>query len=65
MLQVKTTGFETAADLLNPVFLFPNSYTTMKTQTPDGYQPIYINNQGGVNSALETKLPAYVLRSTA
>jgi len=65
VLQIKTTGFETAADLLNPVFLFPNSYTTMKTQTPDGYQPIYINNQGGVNSALETKLPAYVLRSTA
>ena len=65
VLQVKTTGFENAADLLNPVFLFPHSYTTMKTFTPDGYQPIYINNQGGVNSSLETKLPAYVLRSTA
>ena len=65
VLQVTTKGFQTAADLLNPKFLFPTSYLTMKTQTPDGYQPIYINNQGGVNSVLETKLPAYVLRSTA
>ena len=64
VLNVKTKNLETAADLLNPMKLFPNSYKTMKVPTKDGYQPIYISATG-VNSTLSQSLPAYTLRSTA
>lgn len=63
VLNVKTKNLKTAADLLNPKKLFPNSYTTLKTLTPNGYVNIYSGE--GVNTVLATKLPAYVLRSTA
>lgn len=65
VLEVKTTGITTAADLLNPMKLFPTSFKTLKTVTPNGYQPVYVNGQGGVNTSLETELPSYVTRSTA
>jgi len=64
ILNVKTKNLETAADLLNPMKMFPNSYKTMKVPTKDGYQPIYISATG-VNSTLSQALPAYTLRSTA
>lgn len=65
VLNIKTIGIETMADLLNPVKLFPNSYQSLTTVTANGIRAIYIDNRGTVNSALDTELPAYVLSSTA
>lgn len=63
VLKVKTKDLSTAADLLNPKKMFPNSYKTLKTLTPDGYIRIYSGD--ATNNRLKTLLPAYVLRSTA
>lgn len=63
VLDVRTKDITTAADLLDPIKLFPNSYTTLNTLTPNGFEPIY--KDGAVNTILKTQLPAYVLRSTA
>jgi hypothetical protein len=63
VLNVKTVGIETMADLLNPVKLFPNSYQSLTTVTANGVRAIYIDDQGTVNSVLDTELPAYVLSS--
>jgi hypothetical protein len=65
LLGVTTPNLNTMADLLNPFLLFPNSYQTLMTPTPNGYANIYIGTQGEVNTNLATQLPAYVLRSTA
>jgi hypothetical protein len=64
-LGVTTVGIETMADLLNPVKLFPNSYQSLTTVTANGIRAVYIDDQGTVNSALDTELPAYVLSSVA
>jgi hypothetical protein len=61
ILDVTTTGIETMADLLNPVKLFPRSFTTFQAPTSIGAQPIYVNNSGTVNSTLETTLPDYMI----
>lgn len=63
VLGVTTEGLESAADLLDPKMIFPNSYSTLQTMTPYGYEPIYVQN--AVNTELKNQLPAYVLRSTA
>lgn len=63
VLDVRTQGIRTAADLLDPIKIFPNSYSTLNTLTPNGFEPIYTN--GTPNTVLKTQLPAYVLRSTA
>jgi hypothetical protein len=65
VLKVTTTGITTLADLLDPVKLFPNSFQSLTTTTPNGLRPIYINSTGTVNSNLITELPAYVLRTVA
>jgi hypothetical protein len=64
-LGVTTVGINTMADLLNPVKLFPNSYQSLTTITASGVRAVYIDDQGTVNSALDTELPAYVLSSVA
>jgi hypothetical protein len=64
-LGVTTVGIENMADLLNPVKLFPNSYQSLTTVTATGLRAVYIDDQGTVNSALDTELPAYVLSSVA
>lgn len=63
ILQVKTENLSSAADLLDPSKMFPNSYTTLKVPTADGYQNVY--SSGAVNTSLKTRLPPYVVRSTA
>ena len=77
VLKVTTANIKTMADLLNPVKIFPNSYTTLLapvptvTGTPDptatrGLPPnreyIYINQSGSINTSLATKLPPYLVK---
>jgi hypothetical protein len=49
------------ADLLNPVKLFPNSFSSLTVNTPDGLRGIYLDSQGTVNSKLNDELPSYVV----
>ena len=63
---VTTPNITTMADLLNPVKIFPNSFTslTVRTYNQDAtsvLRAIYDNNQGVVNSKLLIYLPQYVL----
>jgi hypothetical protein len=49
ILEITTPGIESADQLLNPLVMFPLSYDTLLTQSPQG--PIYIfSPQGSVNS---------------
>jgi hypothetical protein len=64
VLGVITPGIQTMADLLNPVKLFPNSFTTLTTVISSGSANIYLDSAGTVNSNLSTELPSYVLNST-
>jgi hypothetical protein len=61
LLRVTTTGIVTMADLLNPVKIFPRSYSTLTAPTANGLRGIYINTAGAINSKLATELPASVL----
>jgi hypothetical protein len=63
VLQVKTENLSSAADLLDPAKIFPNSYSTLKVPTADGYVSVYSGS--GVNTVLKNSLPPYILRSTA
>ena len=63
LLNVKTQGIRTMADLLNPVKLFPNSFQSLTVPTANGIQPIYLTADGLVNTKLATQLPAYVVSS--
>ena len=59
ILNVKTSGLNSLADLLNPMMMFPNSYTTLtfpmygaSTGASKNYDFIYVN--GGVNPRVPT-----------
>jgi hypothetical protein len=63
VLGVRTPGINTMADLLNPVKILPNSYTTLTMPTPDGLRGIYASADT-VNTNIEKFLqdpnaPAY------
>jgi hypothetical protein len=64
VLGVTTAGISTMADLLNPLKLFPNSFTTLTTIVSSGTTNIYVDSAGSVNSSLANELPSYVLSST-
>jgi hypothetical protein len=64
VLGVRTAGIDTMADLLNPVKILPNSFSTLTMPTPDGLRGIYASTSGAVNTNLERFLidpraPAY------
>ena len=52
ILDCTTPGIETMADLLNPVKLYPTSFSSLTLPTSDGPVLIY-NTDGSVNSAIE------------
>jgi hypothetical protein len=63
VLGVTTPGISNMADLLNPVKILPNSYTTLTMPTPDGLRGIYASTNT-VNTNLEKflvdpKAPVY------
>jgi hypothetical protein len=51
ILDCTTSGIETMADLLNPVKLFPTSFSSLTLPTPDGPVLIY-DETGAVNSVI-------------
>jgi hypothetical protein len=64
ILGVVTPNIKTAADLLDPTKIFPNSFPSMTMSTPEGLRGIYATVQGAVNTNLEKFLqdpnaPAY------
>jgi hypothetical protein len=52
ILDCSTPNIVTMADLLNPVKLYPTSFSSLTLPTPDGPVLIY-NTDGSVNSAIE------------
>ena len=52
ILDCATPNIATMADLLNPVKLYPTSFSSLTLPTPDGPVVIY-NTDGSVNSAIE------------
>lgn len=56
ILNVTTPNISNMADLLNPVKILPNSFTTLTMPTPNGLRGIYTNDAGAVNSNLESLL---------
>lgn len=66
ILQVKTVGIETMADLLNPYKLFPNSFQTLTVTNNNGVSTnIYIDSQGTVNMQVAQGLPTTAVSSIA
>lgn len=61
ILGVTTPNINTMADLLNPVKIFPNSFSTITAPTCNGLRAVYLNTDGAVNSSLETSLPGVAL----
>jgi hypothetical protein len=60
VLDVTTPNVSTMADLLNPLVMFPNSYSTMQTMGPFGTIPVFDSTgavSAGVSSAVSSFLP--------
>lgn len=53
VLDVTTPNVTTMADLLNPVVMFPNSFTTFTTPGPGGLVPVYQNSAGEINATVQ------------
>lgn len=63
ILDVTTPNIDSMSDLLNPVTMFPNSYATMNTASPNGPIPIFSTN-GSVNSNISPVVGLYLPTST-
>lgn len=63
ILDVTTPNIDSMADLLDPVIMFPNSYNTMNTASPNGAIPIF-DNSGSVNSNIAPVVGLYLPTST-
>lgn len=59
ILDVTTPGLQSMADLLNPQKIFPNSWKTMTTTTPDGIAPVY-QPDGSTSSSLSSGVDAFL-----
>lgn len=59
ILEVTTPNITALSDLLDPVKVFPLSYTTLQTPSPDGSVPIF-NSTGAVNSDIQPIVNSYL-----
>ena len=59
ILGVTTPGIDSLDDLLNPVIMFPLSYASLQTPSPDGAVPIF-NSTGAVNSNITPIVNSYL-----
>lgn len=59
ILEVTTPNINSMADLLDQTKIFPNSYTTLQTPTPEGPVPVY-GTDGSVNINLADNVSAYL-----
>jgi hypothetical protein len=63
ILGVTTPNINTLADLLNPVVMFPLSYASLQTPSPDGAIPIF-DSTGAVNSNIAPVVNSYLPTAT-
>jgi len=63
ILGVTTPGIDSLDDLLNPVKMFPLSYASLQTPSPDGAVPIF-NSTGAVNSSITPIVNSYLPTSS-
>ena len=63
ILGVTTPGIDSLDDLLNPVIMFPLSYASLQTPSPDGATPIF-NSTGAVNSSISPIVNSYLPTSS-
>jgi len=63
ILGVTTPGIDSLDDLLNPVIMFPLSYASLQTPSPDGAVPIF-NSTGAVNSNITPIVNSYLPTSS-
>lgn len=63
ILDVTTPNIDSMADLLDPTIMFPNSYATMNTASPNGPIPIFGSN-GAVNSNVSPVVGLYLPTAT-
>lgn len=59
ILEVTTPNITTLSDLLDPVKVFPLSYASLQTPSPDGSVPIF-NATGAVNSDVQPIVNSYL-----
>jgi hypothetical protein len=59
ILEVTTPNINSMADLLDQTKIFPNSYTTLLTPTPQGPVPVY-DTDGSVNMNLADNVSTYL-----
>ena len=59
ILEVTTPNIVALSDLLDPVKVFPLSYATLQTPSPDGPAPIF-NSTGAVNSDIQPIVNSYL-----
>ena len=59
ILDVTTPGIETLADLLDQQKIFPNSWKTLTTTTPNGVVPVYLDD-GTVGPGLSQSVSAFL-----
>jgi hypothetical protein len=59
ILEVTTPNIVALSDLLDPVKVFPLSYATLQTPSPDGPVPIF-NSTGAVNSDIQPIVNSYL-----
>lgn len=59
ILEVTTPGIDSLDDLLNPVVMFPLSYASLQTPSPNGAVPIF-NSTGSVNSNIAPIVNTYL-----
>ena len=59
ILGVTTPGIDSLDDLLNPVIMFPLSYASLQTPSPNGTVPIF-NSTGAVNSSITPIVNSYL-----
>jgi len=59
ILDVTTPNINSLDDLLNPIIMFPLSYPSLQTPSPNGPIPIF-NSAGAVNSNVQPVVNAYL-----
>lgn len=59
ILDITTPNITSLGQLLDPVAVFPNSFATMQTPSPDGPISIY-NSNGSVNSSISPIVSSYL-----
>lgn len=53
-LRIRTDNISTLTDLLDTKKIFPNSFTTFRAPTIDGFANVYVNQAGSVNQVFNT-----------